>query len=203
MDSFDNKFTLYIPRIYKHAHKKSACKNIVDFVQQEFTKSNFGIVECVNLRPIWDDKMKLTNYYYGFVHFSSWNDTPENRKLQEEIVNSTKGGKPVKWYINKKNYWILGKNTSKSVKQPNGTFNLDGMPEGESIPSIVFNNFEIIKHQQEELKKQGEMIEILMRDIELLKQKHSHEMEELTDKMSQMKIVDKVHLVERKRARHT
>ena len=91
---FNDKLSLYIPRIVPHWACQEAVKN-------KFESLYIGNVERVDFVYCENEG---TIYYQGFVHFTSWFEGDMTRNLQEKINNPEKVAKLVyddPWY------WIL------------------------------------------------------------------------------------------------
>ena len=91
---FDNKLSLYIPRIMPQWAYEEAVKN-------KFQSLNIGNIERVDFVYNENDD---TPYYQAFIHFTSWFENVMTKNLQEKIFNPEKVAKLVfddPWY------WIL------------------------------------------------------------------------------------------------
>jgi hypothetical protein len=104
MNAFDNKLSLFIPRVFENIREESIIKvfetlcigsvNYVDFVQKQGKNGKI--------------------YYAAFIHFNHWYDNTASRNFQERVLNPNKEARLVyddPWY------WIVFENTSAVVKR--------------------------------------------------------------------------------------
>lgn len=131
--SFNNKMSLYIPRIYKNpivrlVQEKSGDRDnseeavvevIREFVKDYFVRADFGVIQRVDIRRI---SMKTgETFYRAFVHFEEWNENEFTTGVQDSIRDSSS----YKWWIygvdEEKDlynaFWILAENKSTFKKE--------------------------------------------------------------------------------------
>lgn len=147
--SFNNKMSLYIPRIYKNpivrlVQEKSGDRDnseeavvevIREFVKDYFVRADFGVIQRVDIRRI---SMKTgETFYRAFVHFEEWNENEFTTGVQDSIRDSSS----YKWWIygvdEEKDlynaFWILAENKStfkkETEKKPSATERLKELEE--------------------------------------------------------------------------
>lgn len=147
--SFNNKMSLYIPRIYKNpivrlVQEKSGDRDnseeavvevIREFVKDYFVRADFGVIQRVDIRRI---SMKTgETFYRAFVHFEEWNENEFTTGVQDSIRDSSS----YKWWIygvdEEKDlynaFWILAENKStfkkETDKKPSATERLKELEE--------------------------------------------------------------------------
>lgn len=98
MNQFDNKLSIYIPRIARE------WANTED-ISRVFELYEIAIVDRVDL--VVQKDMNGEVYYQGFVHFKEWYDTKATRHLQERILDQNRQARVV---YNDPSYWIVLKN---------------------------------------------------------------------------------------------
>ena len=119
--AFNNKLSLYIPRIANNCFKKQAgipFDNMSDFVTHMFHSLDIGRVNRVDLVPIPTKSGNPSNFSKGFVHFDTWYYTTTAITLQEKMQDKSSGG-IAKLVYDDPHYWILKHNTSSAQNQPN------------------------------------------------------------------------------------
>ena len=112
--AFNNKLSLYIPRIANNCFKKQAglsFNNMTDFVTHMFHSLDIGRVNRVDLVPIYSKNGSPSNFSKGFVHFDTWYYTLTAINLQEKMQDKAGGG-IAKLVYDDPHYWILKHNTS-------------------------------------------------------------------------------------------
>lgn len=131
--SFNNKMSLYIPRLYRNPiHKLVQAKtgernnseeavigNLREFVKDYFTRAKFGEIERVDIHKI---KSKTgETFFRAFVHFVEWEENDLTNQVQEAIRESSS----YKWWIYGVDeehdlynaFWILAENKSPKKKE--------------------------------------------------------------------------------------
>lgn len=124
--TFNNKLSLYIPRIANNCFKKQAglpFDNISEFVTHMFHSLDIGRVNRVDLVPIPTKNGKPSNFSKGFIHFDAWYNTTTAITLQEKMRNKTSGG-IAKLVYDDPHYWILKYNTSSALDKSNEVLKL-------------------------------------------------------------------------------
>ena len=119
--AFNNKLSLYIPRIANNCFNKQAglpFDNVSDFVTHLFHSLDIGRVNRVDLVPITTKNGSPSNFSKGFVHFHTWYYTMSAITLQEKMRDKTNGG-IAKLVYDDPHYWILKHNTSTALNEPN------------------------------------------------------------------------------------
>uniref|UniRef100_A0A6C0LL88 Uncharacterized protein n=1 Tax=viral metagenome TaxID=1070528 RepID=A0A6C0LL88_9ZZZZ len=111
--SFNNKLSLYIPRIANNcfANSNPSFNNISDFVGHIFHSLDIGRVNRVDLVPIYTKNGGLSNFSKGFVHFDAWYYTSTATSIQTKMLD-VDGGEMTKIVYDDPNYWIIKHNTS-------------------------------------------------------------------------------------------
>jgi hypothetical protein len=112
--AFNNKLSIYIPRIANKCFKKQAglsFNNMTDFVKHMFHSLDIGRVKRVELAPIYSKNGSPSNFSNGFVHFDTWYYTLTAFNIQEKMQDKTGGG-IAKLVYDDPHYWILKHNTS-------------------------------------------------------------------------------------------
>jgi hypothetical protein len=112
--TFNTKLSLYIPRIANNSFIKQAglsFNNMTDFVTHMFHSLDIGLVNRVDLVPIYNNNGSQSNFSKGFVHFDTWYYTLTAINIQEKMQDNTGGG-IAKLVYNDPHYWILKHNTS-------------------------------------------------------------------------------------------
>lgn len=113
---FDNKMSIYIPRVHNCSHIKDSrgevYENLESFIAYIFHTNNIGKVKKVDLVPIPGSKGKKSNFSKAFLHFDIW--YPDSYVLQEKIRLSeiADSNTPFRMMYAAPHYWILKKNTS-------------------------------------------------------------------------------------------
>ena len=148
--SFNNKMSLYIPRIYKNPivrlvqersrlqrdnSEEAVVEVIREFVKDYFVRADFGVIQRVDIRRI---SMKTgETFYRAFVHFEEWNENEFTTGVQDSIRDSSS----YKWWIygvdEEKDlynaFWILAENKStfkkETDKKPSATERLKELEE--------------------------------------------------------------------------
>lgn len=100
MNQFNNKLSVYIPRITPEWAN-------TDSISHVFQLYEIAIVDRVDLVVQKDDYGEI--YYQGFIHFKEWYDTPATRHLQERILDTSRQARVV---YNDPSYWIVLKNNN-------------------------------------------------------------------------------------------
>jgi hypothetical protein len=119
--AFSNKLSIYIPRIANNCFNKQAglsFNNITDFVTYMFHSLDIGLVNRVDLVPIYNKNGSQSNFSKGFVHFDTWYYTPTAFNIQEKMQDKT-GGEIAKLVYDDPHYWILKHNTSTTQNKRN------------------------------------------------------------------------------------
>jgi hypothetical protein len=98
--TFNNKMSLFIPRVHLTEADEETIKNIL---------YSLGLVDRVDL-------VDKGEYYQAFVHFHVWYDSVFTRTMQARIQDSNEAP-TIKCYMNRPTYFILLKNTNPMTKQ--------------------------------------------------------------------------------------
>lgn len=124
--AFNNKLSIYIPRIANNCFIKQAglsFNNITDFVTHMFHSLDLGLVNRVDIIPIYNKNSSKSNFSKCFVHFDTWYYTLTSINLQEKMQDKTGGG-IAKLVYNDPHYWILKHNTSTAKNNRNKVYAL-------------------------------------------------------------------------------
>lgn len=124
--AFNNKLSLYIPRIANNCFDKQAglkFDNMSDFVTHLFHSLDIGRVNRVDLVPIPTKNGTPSKFSKGFVHFHTWYYTMSAITLQEKMQDKTNGG-IAKLVYDDPHYWILKHNTSSTLDKPDEVLKL-------------------------------------------------------------------------------
>jgi len=103
MSTFNNKLSLYIPRITPESASE-------EWVKHQFYSQNVGIVERVDL-ILKNPPDNGPEYYQAFLHFKQWFDNAVTRNIQERI-EAGDVHHPARLVYNDPWYWILLRNSN-------------------------------------------------------------------------------------------